>query len=1083
MVTISIKKILLAGTALVAVSTFSLQSQAANVPQTATATLTWASNGAHDNSTTDGTKALAGDDLNIVTFATTVTNNGTANDNSGSTNAFAIGALTNTGAIAGGPFTVTTGSANDLAVTIGSVGLAASTSQGSFTVNNSGSGNVNATTVNVTGAFSSTGNLVLTNSDTTTAKTVTTTVGGNYTSAGTSTITAGSFAGANSVLTLNGGTNTFGTALTLTDTAGGTGGHATLVLGGTGAQTVAGTIAGGAANEGVLTVTNTDAAGGVTFAGAIGGGGDNLYAINAGVANTTTTFSSAVHATTTNITSTGTVAFGSGSNTTNISFAGNDGIVTLATGGVFTGTIDDSTTANMGTLTLSGATEVTGTVGATDALKVVNTSGGTDLFDSAVKAQTIKIAGTGVTTFNGAVTGALAFTSTGTAILNQGLTGAVDFANNAGVVEVASGKTVSGTIDSASGGTNGTLDLLGSSAIASTVGATNPLLLVDAGANGSTSSFAAALRATTFDVTGTGAVIFNAATTTNLSFVGNGTATLGAGQTLTGNVDTPTTAGTGNFDFAGNGTVTGTLGATHALNTLSVGAANTTGFTGTVNGNLVAANTTSVGGNTLATNGTFNLGAGQTLNATITGLGATANGKVTSVGTATISNSAILDITVSAATTTAATTGTTYNYNFVTSGGVAVGQSVIIHGASPLWTFTQVSNTADLEIAAHRDNIASIASLGGSPNEASVGAALDIASGGSNAALTTPLANLAAAPTAAAANNILASLTPTVNGGAQMAALDVRSQVQGIADTRMAALRADDGTTGVASGTTVNGVSAWLQGYGQTAQQDVRDSVAGYSAKTGGGAIGMDTQNITDNGVVGLALNFGRAFVDSKDINTTSTDINNYGFTLYSTAGLGLQTFLDSQLGYAFNKIDNIRHNVGGAGGPNADGKTHSHQFDGKLSLGHDFTMGETTLTPDVSAAYTYLTTAGYTETGSGANLSVASNNQSNLDFGLGIKAAWNIKDANGSLMKPMVHAGYQYAAVDDKIDTTSTFVGSPGAPFATIGPIPERSTFNVGAGLTYMTTSNWDMSANYNYEYRTGYQSHAGTLRMTSHF
>ncbi len=1131
MSTISIKRILFAGTALVAVSAFSLQSQAANVPQTATGVLTWASNGAADNSTTDGTKALAGDDLNIVTFATTVTNNGTANDGSGNANTFAIGALTNTGAIAGGPFTVTTGSANDLAVTIGSVGLAASTSQGSFTVNNTSSGNVNATVVNVTGAFSSTGNLVLTNSDTTTAKTVTTTVGGNYTSAGTSTITAGSFAGADAILTLNGGTNTFGTALDLSDTAGGTGGHATLVLGGSGAQTVAGSIAGGAANEGTLTITNTDAAGGVTFAGTVGGGGDNLYAINASVANTTTTFSSGVHATTTNITGAGTVAFGSGSNTTNVSFAGNDGVVTLAGGGTFTGNVDDSTTADKGTLTLSGATTFTGTVGATDAIKALNAGvqGTASTFSSTVSAGTVTIDGGSSTASAGSVgfgssltagaggmtvssegtaaaqaesatvtgtftdTGALNVTAANTSGANAkltlngatntitGATTLTDGTSGLSTLEIGNGASVTfsgGLVGNASG--EGTLTLDGATSVSGVIGSTS-LLAINAGASGTT-TFANAVTATTLNVTGTGTVDLNGTTGANVSFAGNGTVKLGTGLTLTGNVDTPTTAGTGKFTFVDNGTVTGTLGATHALNALTVGAANTTGELATVNGDLVAGNTTSISGNTLATNGAFTLGTGQTLNATITGIGATANGKVTAVGAATVSNSAILDITVASAATTAAVAGTTYDYNFITSGSTAVGQSVIIHGGSPLWTFTQVGNTADLEIAAHRNTVASIASLGGSANNAAVGAALDIAAGGSNAALTTTFANLAAAPTAAAANNILSSLTPTVNGGSQMAALEIGSQVQNITDNRMAALRADDGSTGVAAGASANDVSMWFQGYGQNATQDERDSIAGYTSTTWGGAVGVDTTRWANDSVFGFALNYGVATVDSKNVNTTSTNIDNYGLTLYNTIGLSPQTFINDQLNYAYNKIGNTRHNAGGTG-IDATGNTNSDQYGAKIALGHDYVMGKTLITPDVSAAYTRLTTNGYSEKGSGPNLNVASSSQNNLDLGVGLKTAWTWQDPDGSLMKPSLHAGYDYAAIDDRIDTTSTFIGSPGATFVTTGPVPERNSFNAGASITYIASSDWDMSANYNYEYRTDYTSNAGTLRLTTHF
>ncbi len=89
-------------------------------------------------------------------------------------------------------------------------------------------------------------------------------------------------------------------------------------------------------------------------------------------------------------------------------------------------------------------------------------------------------------------------------------------------------------------------------------------------------------------------------------------------------------------------------------------------------------------------------------------------------------------------------------------------------------------------------------------------------------------------------------------------------------------------------------------------------------------------------------------------------------------------------------------------------------------------------------------------------------------------------------MIKPMLSVGYSYAAIDDGIDTTSSFEGGPavGNPtFVTSGPVPNRNSFNAGAGITYMTTANWDMSANYNYDYRTDYRSQSGFVRLTSHF
>ena len=157
-----------------------------------------------------------------------------------------------------------------------------------------------------------------------------------------------------------------------------------------------------------------------------------------------------------------------------------------------------------------------------------------------------------------------------------------------------------------------------------------------------------------------------------------------------------------------------------------------------------------------------------------------------------------------------------------------------------------------------------------------------------------------------------------------------------------------------------------------------------------------------------------------------------------------------------------------------------------KVAVGRDFAQAQgLTLTPTVSAAYTHLATSGYTETGAGSlDLAVGSSSLNVLKLGIGGNAVWNLKNTDGSVMKPALHVGYAYEALSDRVDTTSSFTGdTTGTVFTTQGMSPDRSSFNGGAGLTYMTTANWDLSANYDYTWKTHYDAHTGTLRATSHF
>jgi uncharacterized protein with beta-barrel porin domain len=87
-------------------------------------------------------------------------------------------------------------------------------------------------------------------------------------------------------------------------------------------------------------------------------------------------------------------------------------------------------------------------------------------------------------------------------------------------------------------------------------------------------------------------------------------------------------------------------------------------------------------------------------------------------------------------------------------------------------------------------------------------------------------------------------------------------------------------------------------------------------------------------------------------------------------------------------------------------------------------------------------------------------------------------------VFKPALHAGYTYEAIDDRVSTSSSFVGDPTSTvFINEGSSPDRSVFDVGAKLVYSTKANWDLSANYDFQVKKEYTSNTGEIRATAHF
>lgn len=843
----------------------------------------------------------------------------------------------------------------------------------------------------------------------------------------------------------------------------------------------------GAAGAGIL--TSADAAGGgvATIVGAVGST-SSLQAVTLTTGGTLA-FSSTVKATTISALADGGLLTFADNVTGNVNL-GADATVTLASGKSITGAVNNTAGIDdKGTLAVtSNATDtISGAVGATNALKAVTLAGtGIVSFGSTVNAKNV--------TFNAAT--AAVFSG------NVSSSSGIDFNDQNGVISFGDNASLTGSvIDSSTG--KGTVGFSGTSVVIGNLGTggTGIAAVNFNGGTGEAVSVSGTIAATTVTVGGAGAVTASGNMTGDLNFNADGTLTLGAGKTITGTVDNITGSnGAGTLVFAGGGTLTGTFGATNTLKALTLDGTGTSGTNGigtlvsagTIVPNLKAADTMNLNGNTLAVTGTLTVAAGQTINTTVknalTGGTVLAGGNITATGNAAVNANALVDITLD--TTDFIANGATFKIIDGNAGaGVAALVAANITDNSFLLSFVQdAPGGADLVVHVARPLLATVSSTA---NGDAVGAALDSLGSGGGAEILAIQTNLNTATTAEEVDDILESLVPTVDGGAVAGSLSMGGQRQRVIETRMAALRSGDGMTGMAAGASGGGGSFWAQGYGQGATQELRGDIDGYHSATWGGAIGVDTIEFFDRASVGFAFNYGRTIVRSENANTTLTTLDNIGVNFYSNLDLWRKMFMDAQIGYAYNKIAGERHNVGMLN-DTAQADYHSDQYTAKVTFGRDFAAtGGMTLTPDMSAAYTYLDTAGYTETeAGGAGLTVEPVAMSALDLGVRLNAAWRLKYAgmggygmsSDDMLKPILHVGYYYDVIGDTLQQTSAF-GGGGASFVTTGPKPEQGRLNAGAGLSFTTSSDWSLSANYDYDYKIGYGAHNGVVRLISYF
>lgn len=1101
------KKSLVLGTALVAAVGFAAQAHADTA--TLTGNVEWGNAGTAASTLDDGTDAAAGDQVNLDTFTLTVTDDGANSDGTAGAN-FVLGdVIGSTGDLA---IVDAAAGDGDLVVTVNSF---STSSTGDFTVN-AVDAEVGSVAVTVTGGLTTGGVLSVINTEgAAQADIATLNVGGALNVTGVTTLTAavgagaasnitvtgdsaftgavgvngGTGAGSDATLTLNGSTNTATNGIALTD---GAAGSAILKFSGSSAQTLTGAVTG----DGSVVVDN---ASGVYFYSAVTAGditiektGGNSSAVfygavtapitlgtdgNVGDVNTVT-----FDGTTAGFTVTGAIA-GTAGETNNIVVQGGNTIVQATAS---TADLTAVTVQGAGT-TLDSAANLTAATITVDANTTLLNSAGT-LNGGAggiVNNGTLQITGAGAV-----ATGAGGLTGTGLLNVDNGVT--ITGAITQGTADIAA---VTLTQGAASGYSVGTTNFSG----AGTVDFFN-------GNQTITGNFT-----NTTDGEGTISLQDGAGTTAIVGNLGDGTSHSLAAfnfENAGGNANVVTTTGNWYVDatqldaadelkFIGTSaqTVSGTIvgyGAGEGILTVGDGTnASDVTFDGVI-GTGAGADIASV---TVAASSTARFNANLTTDGTYTntgttyvGVGATVEANDFTDTGSYVLNAQDADLTLTAAdfgslnSTGGGDTLTATNLTINVTGNMGTGTVQLLTGIntgaatlvdnSLQYSFVVADNGANTDVTVARTSNAALAT----GNKVGSAAVLDTLLATTNTELDAINDKLAAASTQDAFNEILEATLPNVDGGTVVSVFETSVQSLDVNNQRLAAVRSGD--TGVAAGNMGQGVTAWIQGFGQLADQDRRDGVDGYEADTYGFAVGVDSENVADNALVGVALSYANTDVDSDNANTTKSDIDSYQVTLYGDYDLDDATYIAGNVGYARNSIDQTRHNVGGVAGLNANADYDSSQWMAYAELGRDYAVGTGVLTPNVNAQYQHISIDDYTETGAGgASLSVNNDDLNIFELGIGAQMKWDHQLGNGSKLVPALHAGYTYDLIGDDVQATANFTGG-GASFSTKGMDPARSSLNAGASVSLFTQSNVELTGSYDFEYKSDYNAHAGYIR-----
>lgn len=949
-------------------------------------------------------------------------------------------------------------------------------------------------------------------------------------------VTGGNGASDEAVLVLSGATTSFNTGLTLNN---GAGGLALLEVAGAVEQTITGDIAG----TGDISVSNT-AEEGAFFSGNVNlgaitvdsDGNDQLVVLGGNVTTTGAIDLGNGSGTDTIILALGNTGTTTIAATGGITDGGSETTVLVAQGG---GTITMNSDVNVDDVRVQGNTTF-------DVNQVLATSAGVTIEDGSTfdvgngaitsdftNAGDLNISGSGNITGNVANNGFLLF--------DGGSTGGI-FGNVTGLGTLTvdgNAASISGNVTQGAGEISGNLTVHGNYTVGNTQFDSNSASLTIA-ANGDMTGNLTAVSP------GNGRLIIenNPGTTVLDGNVGSASAAFGeiivgggngvVNLTLLGDLHVASAVEMGdsdNLNFEGTSqTATGILqGLANNQGRVVIGDATnptTVHFDGTLGGtgnalNAVLINDVAVfnmdGGSgditTLTVDGTLNMGQDTLIDVnTLAGTGGTIDMTVGKDGAGTDNSSVIASGTQLTADTTAETINGLTTTISVGSGTLSDGDALLIftstgavlgvadadadtiaaEDSSAVFDFEIVrgdnsnvtgGNGAELYAIATRNSVTNITS--NTNSQGALNALFDLNGSGGN--LDNVIANVNNA-NSADIDTVLSSVSSTVDGGNVVGATSISNGASDVISFELAGIRDsnNDFGSGVATGEDVvySGLRPWIQVFGQTGEQDDREGFAGFDVDSFGVTAGVDTQDLIDDTVVGVAFTYGTTEVDSNNATRTQTDIDTYQLTGYFNHNVQPDTYVAGQLSYGFGQNDTVRNNVGGVQGLTARGEFDSHQYNIRGEVGHHIPLqGTMRLTPKASASYLHYSAEDYTETGAGnAGLRVENEDLNVFEVGVGADLSWRYQTETGGILKPAVSAGVRYDVLGEKVETSNRFIAG-GNAFKTEGFDPAQTTFDVGVSVEYKTADRISILAEYDYEVKEDYDAHSAALKAMFKF
>jgi outer membrane lipase/esterase len=239
----------------------------------------------------------------------------------------------------------------------------------------------------------------------------------------------------------------------------------------------------------------------------------------------------------------------------------------------------------------------------------------------------------------------------------------------------------------------------------------------------------------------------------------------------------------------------------------------------------------------------------------------------------------------------------------------------------------------------------------------------------------------------------------------------------------------------------------WVKGFAGKAAQGENGVTQGYDFKEGTFILGYD-RYWSDRIVLGMALSYSAADINSKDFSLDSQEAKSVQITAYSTYDCKGPAYIDMMAALAFNNYETTRNIIAGDFLVVSEGEFDALNYALNAEWGYRFSCGKYRFIPNVRALYSRLQIDSYTETGAdGLSLCVSNDpvEAAITTFGFKLnttdfyrKTAY-VTEARFNVICDWFNDGQRM---------TSTFVEG-GLPFITDTIRPYNCLYNIGLSLT----------------------------------